>query len=50
MRFAATQIKAALVDLVRNFEIIEKASTKVQPANEIFFTDNVTVVGFKRLQ
>lgn len=51
MRFAITQIKAALVGIIKNFEIIQKVvKDDVNTAtNSLFITDNKTIVGFKKI-
>lgn len=52
MRFATTQIKAAIFTIVKHFEVLEdKTSKKIDKiANPLQFPDNQTAVHFNRLK
>lgn len=49
MRFAMLQIKAAICELVKNFEIQSKSNTVHVPSGWFFFTDMTTEIVLNRL-
>lgn len=51
MRFVTTEIKAALVAIIRNFDIFEKVINcgANKPVNVLVFTGNKSTISFKKI-